>query len=66
MSVNHEAIAENIIELLAEGAGKELIVNYLKLVYNTSKEDVENSWKNNPDRSGGCFTDEEINRTGWY
>lgn len=27
-------------------------------------KDVEQSWRDNPDRSGGAFTDEEINRAG--
>ena len=27
-------------------------------------KDVEQSWRDNPDRSGGQFTDEEINRAG--
>lgn len=30
------------------------------------QKDVEQSWRDNPDRSGGQFTDEEINRaTEW-
>lgn len=28
------------------------------------EKDVERSWRDNPDRSGGQFTDEEINRAG--
>ena len=28
------------------------------------EKDVEQSWRDNPDRSGGQFTDEEINRAG--
>lgn len=27
-------------------------------------KDVEQSWRDNPDRMGGQFTDEEINRAG--
>jgi len=27
-------------------------------------KEVEQSWRDNPDRSGGAFTDEEINRAG--
>lgn len=26
---------------------------------------ISDSWKDNPDRMGGQFTDEEINRNGW-
>ena len=28
------------------------------------KKTIEQSWRDNPDRSGGQFTDEEINRAG--
>jgi hypothetical protein len=29
-------------------------------------EEVYNSWKTNPDRMGGQFTEEEKNDTGWH
>lgn len=29
------------------------------------EKDIEQSWRDNPDRSGGQFTDDEINNTGW-
>lgn len=29
------------------------------------KRNVELCWAENPDRSGGQFTDEELNRSGW-
>jgi hypothetical protein len=29
------------------------------------KRNVELGWAENPDRSGGQFTDEELNRSGW-
>ena len=29
------------------------------------KRNVELGWIENPDRSGGQFTDEELNRSGW-
>jgi hypothetical protein len=29
------------------------------------KRNVELGWSENPDRSGGQFTDEELNRSGW-
>jgi hypothetical protein len=29
------------------------------------KQNIEMGWRLNPDRSGGQFTDEEINRPGW-
>lgn len=32
------------------------------LIDKDTQKDIENSWRNNPDRSGGQFTDEEINR----
>lgn len=29
------------------------------------QKDVEQSWRDSPDRMGGQFTEEEINNTGW-
>ena len=29
------------------------------------QDTVDNSWKSNPDKSGGSFTDQEINENGW-
>ena len=29
------------------------------------QKDIENSWKNNPDRSGGCFSHDEYNTENW-
>jgi hypothetical protein len=29
------------------------------------KQNIEQGWRLNPDRSGGQFAEEEINRTGW-
>ena len=28
-------------------------------------QDVNDSWKSNPDRTGGSFTIQEINENGW-
>jgi hypothetical protein len=34
-------------------------------VYRLRKKSVEDGWALNPDRSGGQFTQDEINRTGY-
>jgi len=35
----------------------------LELIKN---KQIEDSWRNNPDRSGGQFTQDEINNKDWY
>lgn len=44
-------------------------INYLdttiKFLQSKNKFEKEDSWVGNPDRSGGQFTNEEINRKHW-
>lgn len=49
---------EKIVELTTKLSTAEHRVRVLE------RESVEASWRDNPDRSGGQFTDEEINRAG--
>jgi len=49
----------------------EININELKVILFDVEQciakEVEQSWRDNPDRSGGQFTDEEINRTNeWH
>lgn len=60
MKHNHEKIADAIHDMInKEGASKKLIANYLALVY--KEEEVHSdTWKDQPDRQGGSFSDAEI------
>jgi hypothetical protein len=48
----HERWAEEIFRLRAE-------------LRRLREKAIEDSWSNNPDRSGGQFTQDEINGYGW-
>jgi hypothetical protein len=41
------------------------ILTLQKRVANLEAQAIERSWQNSPDRSGGQFTDDEINRDTW-
>ena len=41
------------------------IMHLRKRVSQLEKQVTEIGWRDNPDRMGGQFTDEEINRSGW-
>jgi hypothetical protein len=53
MPHNHERIADVIFDMIKnEGASKQLIANYLALVYKDVTEVKKDTWKDNPDRMG--------------
>lgn len=66
----HEyALKAGMYELLNLGVKVNVLVGHEKKEIEARRQrDIEISWKLNPDRMGGQFTDEEINRSrngGW-
>lgn len=45
---------------------REQVRKLTKKIEEMKSKEIYNSWKNNPDRSGGQYTEEEKNATGWY
>ena len=75
--VKHQVEVEYALTLstMAEGTALTATIEYLKIniaelkriledVEQCIARDAEQSWRDNPDRSGGQFTQDEIDRTG--
>ena len=60
-----QAAAEQNIEWMRQEYGDTIPFQITMLEYHPeAAKDVAQSWSLNPDRSGGQFTEEEINRAG--
>jgi len=65
MTVDHEAVAKSILELIHNGASYQMIGNYLSHVYK-EKEVNPSSWARAVDKQSGAFTQDEIDEaTRW-
>ena len=67
-----QAIIRTAINLIRENIDSsfelELLVALQEIAdrkHQPTQEEIEASWRENPDRMGGQFTEEELNRSGW-
>ena len=67
-----QAIIRTAINLIRENIDSSFEVELLDALqestdrkHQPTQEEIEASWRENPDRMGGQFTEEEINRSGW-
>ncbi len=58
--------SDDVVEIDTTNLLISAINNLNKRVQELEARVVSDSWRENPDRMGGCFTDAEKTDTGWH
>ena len=64
-TINLIQFAETIQEMVQNGASVSDLVQILEPYYKAREKEIEQQWKDTPDRMGGQYTNSELDKSTW-